>query len=153
MDFQWQDYDPHTMGYVEDWLDESAVRSTGLEDGFRDFYEYWAQEEGYQAGANFWAKVVFDHHVPFGVIACSMHEGKMTIMEVFLAPEKRRKGMGAALLKELLNGDTVLGFQIEKAEAVIFPGNKASQRAFEKAGFYHHHTYEDGTARIYVYEI
>ena len=34
MEYIWRDYDPETMGYVESWLDEAAVRSTGLDDGF-----------------------------------------------------------------------------------------------------------------------
>ena len=38
-----------------------------------------------------------------------------------------------------------------KAEAIIFPSNIASQKAFEKAGFKYHHTQEDGDAMTYVY--
>ena len=45
MEYIWRDYDPETMGFVESWLDEAAVKATGLEDGFRDFYEYWAMEK------------------------------------------------------------------------------------------------------------
>ena len=152
MNFTWLDYDPQTMGYMESWLDEDAVKSTGLEEGFRDFYEYWAKEDGYLVGENFWSKVVFEKDVPFAVIAFELYEGKVTIMEIVVAPEKRRQGRGAKLLKELLECDEILGFAIQKAEAVIFPGNTASQRAFEKAGFFHHHTYEDGSAMLYVYE-
>ena len=43
-------------------------------------------------------------------------------------------------------------FAVRKSKAVIFPGNIASQKAFEHAGFYHHHSHEDGTALYYVYE-
>jgi RimJ/RimL family protein N-acetyltransferase len=56
------------------------------------------------------------------------------------------------MLRELLGNPEILGFPVHKSEAVIFPDNHASQRAFEKAGFYHHHSYEDGAALIYVYE-
>ena len=35
MDFIWYDYNPDTMNYIEDWLDEITVRNTGLDDGFR----------------------------------------------------------------------------------------------------------------------
>ena len=38
LEFVWCDYDPITMGYIEKWLDESAVKSTGLDEGFRSFY-------------------------------------------------------------------------------------------------------------------
>ena len=39
--FTWIDYTPRTMGYVENWLDEHAVRMTGMDDGFRQEYEYY----------------------------------------------------------------------------------------------------------------
>lgn len=73
-------------------------------------------------------------------------------MELVVVPEKRGQGKGTKLLKALLDGNKIIGTAIQKCEAVIFPGNKASQRAFEKAGFQHHHTHEDGTALYYVYE-
>ena len=72
MKFVWSDYDPETMGYVESWLDESAVKNTGLDEGFRDFYEYWAKEDGYAVGENFWCKVVFENGQPFAVIALTL---------------------------------------------------------------------------------
>lgn len=152
MEYVWQDYDSETMGYIEKWLDVSAIRSTGLEEGFRDFYDYWAGEEGYVVGENFWSKVVFEKDSPFAVIAFGLYEGKVTIMEILVAPEQRGQGRGAKLLKELLECEEIPGFSVRNAEAVIFPDNIASQRAFEKAGFYHHHTYEDGSAMLYVYE-
>lgn len=152
MSFTWIDYDPKTMDYIEGWLDADAVKSTGLEDGFRDFYAYWAGEEGYVVGENFWSKVVLEKNLPFAVIAFALYEGKVTIMEILVAPEQRGQGRGAKLLKELLEREEIPGFAIQKAEAVIFPDNRASQRAFEKAGFYHHHTYEDGSALLYAYE-
>ena len=152
MDFIWQDYDPQTMEYIENWLDEDAVKSTGLDDGFREFYEYWASEDGYAVGENFWSKVVFEEDLPFAVIAFGLYEGKVTIMEIVVAPEKRGRGRGTKLLKELMECEEILGFSIEKAEAVIFPDNTASRSTFEKAGFFHHHTYEDGSAMLYTYE-
>ena len=151
-EYVWRDYDPETMEYVESWLDDSAVRFTGLDEGFRGFYEYWAGEDGYIVGENFWAKVVCARDEPFAVIAFGLHEGKLIMMEIVVAPEKRGQGMGAKLLKELLGNKEILGFPVQKSEAVIFHNNKASQKAFEKAGFYHHHTYDDGSAMLYVYE-
>jgi hypothetical protein len=29
------------MRFVEDWLDEEAVGTTGPDEGWRDFHEYW----------------------------------------------------------------------------------------------------------------
>ncbi len=154
MNFVWRDYDPNTMNYVEAWLDESAVKSTGLDEGFFDFYEAWAKEDGFVVGENFWCKVVFEKDEPFAVIAFCQHEGKIMIMEIVVEPEKRSQGRGSKLLKELLESEEIIGFSIHKSEAVIYPSNIASQKAFENAGFRYHHTHEDqdGVSMYYVYE-
>lgn len=148
----WRDYDPETMGYVEDWLDEAAVRSTGLDEGFRSFYEYWANEEGFAPGQNYWCKMVCEDEEPVAVIALCEHEGTVLVMELVVKPEKRGRGIGTRLLKELLEREEILGFSIGKSEAVIYPDNAASRRAFEHAGFRYHHTHENGTSLRYVYE-
>ncbi len=152
MNFVWRDYNPKTMDYIENWLDESAVKSTGLDEGFHDFYEYWANEDGFVVGENFWCKVVCENDKPLAVIAFCQHEYKLLIMEIVVAPEKRVQGIGTKLLKELLDSEEIIGFPIHKSEAVIFPSNIASQKAFENAGFRYHHTHEDGTSMSYVYE-
>ncbi len=153
MNFIWHNYNPETMGYVENWLDESAVRMTGMDDGFRNFYEYWANEGGCVVGEDFWCKVVFENNAPFAVIACGLYEGTLNIMETFIAPEKRGQGKGSSVIKELIdNAKFIIGIDIEKAEAIIFPSNIASQKAFEKAGFKYHSTHEDGDAMTYVYD-
>ena len=153
MNFVWCDYDPKTMSYIEKWLDESTVRSTGLDDGFRDFYEYWVNEDGFVVGENFWCKVVCENDKPVAVIALCQHGQKTLIMEIVVDPEMRGHGIGTKLLKELLAGEEIIGFAIHKSEAVIFPDNKASQKAFENAGFHYHHTHEDGRSMSYLYEI
>lgn len=151
MDIVWLDYAPETMGYIEQWLDDAAVKDTGLDEGFRSFYEYWANEEGYIPGENFWCKVISKDAQPLAVIAFCEYERKVIIMELLVAPEKRGQGMGTEILKELLENNNIIGFAIEKSEAVIFPGNTASQKAFEKAGFSHHRTHEDGDALYYTF--
>ncbi len=152
MNFVWRDYNPKTMEYIENWLDESTVKSTGLDESFRDFYEYWANEDGFVVGENFWCKVVCENDKPFAVIAFCQHEHKILIMEIVVAPEKRGQGIGTRLLKELFASEEIIGFAIHKSEAVIFPSNIASRKAFENAGFQYHHTHEDGDAMYYVYE-
>ena len=154
MNFEWYDYNPKTMGYVENWLDEHAVKSTGLDEGFRAFYEYWANEDGFVVGKNFWCKVAFENDKPFGVIAFCQNEQKIIIMEVLIAPDKRGQGKGSTLLKELLNNEEIIGFRIQKSEAVVYPSNIASQKAFINAGFRYHHNQKDGNGESmnYVYE-
>lgn len=154
VDYVWRDYNPETMQYIEGWLDESAIKSTGLDEGFCGFYEYWASEDGFVLGENFWCKVVFENDKPFAVIAFCQYEHKIIIMEVFVAPEKRGQGKGSKLLKELLTRKDIIGFTIQKSEAVIYPCNITSQKAFENAGFKHqyHHEDENGDSMRYFYE-
>lgn len=152
MNFVWYDYNPQTMGYVESWLDENTVKSTGLDEGFRSFYEYWANEEGFDVGENFWCKVVCENGLPFAIVAFCCHERKMLVMEIVVKAEKRGQGRGTKLLKQLIENKEIIDSPILKSEAVIFPSNIASRKAFEKAGFRYHHTHEDGDAMYYVYE-
>ena len=115
MNYAWKDYDPKTMGYVEKWLDRKAVRMTGMDDGWRDFYEYWSKEDGIIVGENYWCKVVFEDDKSFAIIALSLYEGNITIMETLVAPKMRGKGKGTKVLKELLeNGKDIIGFNIQK---------------------------------------
>ena len=74
-------------------------------------------------------------------------------MEVLVAPEKRGRGKGSILLKELLQSKEIVGFEILHSEAVIYPNNVASQRAFENAGFIYHNNHKDenGDSMNYVY--
>ena len=150
--YVWLDYDPEAMESIENWLDPNTVKATGLDQGFHSFYAYWAKEEGFAVGENFWCKVVFESGAPIAFVALCLHAGTVLIMEIVVDPQRRGQGLGATLLKALLERKDVLGFSIEKSEAVIFPDNTPSQKAFEKAGFRHHHTYEDDTAMLYVYE-
>ena len=154
MNFTWHDYNSEIMSYVENWLDEHAVRMTGMDEGFRQEYEYWANEDYNTVGENYWCKVAFENGDPFAVIEFGLYESVVTVMEIIVAPEKRGQGMGSKAIKELLyNAKTIIGIDIEKAEAIIYPSNIASQKAFEKAGFKYHHTHEDGDAMTYVYEV
>ena len=155
VNFIWYDYNPNTMSFVEKWLDESAVNSTGLDEGFRAFYEYWSKENGFILGENFWCKVAFENDKPFAVIACCQYKHKIIIMEVLVAPEKRGQGKGTTLLKELLKSKEILGFEIQHSEAVIYPNNVASKKAFENAGFIYHNNHKDenGDSVLYTYEV
>ena len=154
MNFVWLDYNPETMGFVESWLDKHVVRMTGMEEGFHQEYEYWSNYEDNIVGENYWCKVVFENEKPFAVIEFGLYEGVVTIMEIIVAPEKRGYGMGSGVLNELiLNAKGIIGIDIPKAEAIIFPSNIASQKAFEKAGFKYHHTHEDGDAMTYIFEV
>ncbi len=151
MKYKWIDYNAETMGYVETWIDDLAVRMTGLDDGWQDFYEYWFNYEHNELGENFWCKVICEDENPFAIIALGMSDGNLVIMELVVRPDMRNKGKGASLLKELIeNSKIILNTEVGKAEAIIYPSNIASQKSFEKAGFVFESN-EDGDAITYVY--
>ncbi len=154
MRFDWKDYGADTMTFVEDWLDDYAVRMTGMDDGWRAFHEYWITEGGMTPGKDYWCKVVYDQAAPFAVIAFSLHEGNYHVMELLVKPGMRNNGLGSALLRDLLSdGETIIGQRIDKATAVIFPNNPASQKAFERAGFVFDHADDDGDAWYYSVDL
>jgi len=153
MEFVWRDYNPETMDFVESWLDDSAIENTGLDEGFRDFYEYWLNEDGFVIGENYWCKVVYEKDTPFAVVAISLYENSYLIMEMVVAPHLRGQGKGTKLLKELLANKEILGMGIHKCEAEIYPSNIASKKAFENAGFIYTCTHgdESGKSMTYTY--
>lgn len=151
MSFVWCDYNPQAMEYVESWLDPDAISSTGLDQGFRAFFEYWVNEEGYNAGENFWCKVIFENDDPLAVLAFCQDKDRLIIMEFIVSPEKRGQGIGTRLLKDLLENKGIIDSSFSRCEAVIYPSNIASQKAFENAGFHYLRTHEDGGSMLYTH--
>ncbi len=152
MKYIWKDYDPCEMGFVEKWIDKNTVKLTGLDDGFNEFYRYWYNEKETVPGENFWCKVVYDNEIPIAVLALGLHNNSVTVMELIVDNRKRSRGIGTAILTEIINeSECIIGRKIEKSDAVIYPGNKASKRAFEKAGYVFDCADEDGDALYYVY--
>ena len=152
MKFVWLDYNPATMGYVEDWLDADAIKSTGLDDGFQAFYDYWINEEDFIPGENFWCKVVFENDIPLAVIAFCQHKSKLIIMELIVTPQRRGQHICTHLLKEMLENISIIDTSFSQCEAVIFPNNLASRKAFVNAGFQYVRTHEDGSSILYAYQ-
>ncbi len=153
MDFTWNDYNEIHLKSIEKLLDKSARRSTGMDDGFKEYYDYWINEPETKYGENFWAKVISDNSKIIGIMVIGYSDESFLISEYVITPKMRGKGTGTKVLKELLNDShSIIGKKIHRAEAVIYPSNIASQKAFEKAGFKYHHTHEDGDAMEYVYE-
>ncbi len=78
----------------------------------------------------------------------------MIISEIIIAPEKRGMGYGSALIRELTeNTLDIIGKNVKLFEAVIFPSNIASQKAFEKSGFKFVSSHSDDDAWYYQKEI
>ena len=41
MKFTWIDYIPEHAALADSWLDETAVRETGLDEGWAEYLGYW----------------------------------------------------------------------------------------------------------------
>ena len=137
MTFTWENYRVErtdAVETVEKLFDREAMRFTGCDDGFKAFYDYWYNELGENS---FWCKTVFLNGELIAVIALAKApDGVFTVQELVVAPEKRRRGYGSAILSELLHySREIIGQEISVANAVIFPDNTASQGAFQNAGF------------------
>ncbi|MBE6726727.1 MAG: GNAT family N-acetyltransferase [Ruminococcaceae bacterium] len=152
MRFIWTDYHREDEETVEKWMDPAARKNTGCEDGWADYADACIKETDTVLGENFWLMKVSEEGTPFAAIAVGLWEGELTVSELVVAPERRGRGFGAALLAELLeNSGEILGKDFVSAKAVIFPDNAASQKAFERAGFHFESAHPDGDAWYYAY--
>ena len=152
MRFDWIDYSTSYTETVNSWLDEDAMRFTGCDEGFDEYYQYWKNDPQTKLGENFWVKIIAADTFPVGIIAVGLWDDVFTISEFIIRPNKRGKGIGSSALKELLDkSKSIIGLNIKDANAVIFPNNIASQKVFEKAGFVFHYEHPDGDAWYYRY--
>ena len=150
MNFAWNNYSSEYAEKIESFLDEEAIKYTSCDNGFHDFYIYWHNELG---ESNFWCKVILIENEPIAVIALAKApDNVFTIQEFIVSPNHRGKGYGSAILKELLiYSNDIIGQDISVAEAVIYPNNIASQKAFQNAGFIYAGAHSDGDAWYYQY--
>lgn len=150
-EFEWKDYSSEYSQIVELLLDKEAIKYTGCDESFESFYSYWLKELGQN---NFWSKVIFSDNKLIGVIAFAKAPNNVyTIQEIIVSPSKRGQGYGTKILNELLNfSKDIIGQNIILAEAVIYPENIASQKAFEKAKFVYTGSHPDGDAWYYQYK-
>ena len=152
MKYDWIDYSSIYEVTVDSWLDEEAQRFTGCDGGFDTYYQYWVNEPDTKLGENFWVKIIFANSEPIGVMTIALHNSTFIVSEFIIRPDKRGKHIGSSVLVELLTySKYILGSTIKDAEAVIFPDNIASQKAFEKAGFIFYSEHPDGDAWNYRY--
>lgn len=153
MKYVWSDYSKDFAKVVDSFLDEEAVKNTGCDEGFDIYYQYWINEKETKLNENFWCKIVFENDTPIAVVSVGKSpENEFTISELIVSPAKRGQGNGTKILKELLNySKDILGEEIYTANAVIYPDNIPSQKAFEKVGFKYTGSHPDGDAWYFQY--
>lgn len=155
MKYLWDDYTSENAALTDGWPDEAARRMTGFDsdESWSKFHEDCLNSDEMTPGENYWCKIISESGVPFASIIFSLHEGEFTIMEYIVDPQKRGRGLGSSALRDLIeNSDMIIHRRIDRALAVIFPCNIASQKAFEKAGFLFDHAHPDGDAWYYKYD-
>ncbi len=154
MKFTWLDYKTEHAALVDSWLDDTAVRMTGIEDGFDKEWRATLDEAKNFPGCRDFCKIVSENGVPFAAVKYGFYQNNVTVSVIIVDPAQRGKGKGSAALRELvINPNTLVGEKVDKFDAVIFPSNAASQKAFEKAGFAFDYAHEDGDALYYLFKI
>lgn len=154
--YRWKKCAAEDCRTIDSWLDEEAVRNTGIDEGWENFASYWHGEVAKSRDKGFFDYIIFFDNTPVAAIAVgweNVNDTKsLTVSEFVVAPHMRRMGHGAKILSELLeNGGELVGFGIDTAMAVIYPNNTASKRAFEKAGFVFERAHPDGDALYYIF--
>lgn len=153
MTFNWTDYKTEHAALVDSWFDDTAVRMTGIEDGFDKEWRATLDEAKNFPGCRDFCKIVSENGVPFAVVKYGFYQNNVTVSVIIVDPVQRGKGRGSAALRELvINPNTLVGEKVDKFEAVIFPSNVASQKAFEKAGFAFDCAHEDGDVLYYSFK-
>ncbi len=151
--YTWCDYSEEYSSITDSWLDSQAKHFTGCDDGFQDYYDYWKKESGIELNVNFWVKIIKLYEKPVGIIALFFYDDVLSVSEFIIAPQMRNKGIGTNVLKELLrDSQEIIGIKVNKANAVIYPDNIGSQKAFERAGFVFSHAHLDGDALYFAYD-
>ena len=150
--YKCMDYSEEYALLVKSWLDDEAVKNTGLDQGWDAYYEYCEKDLSPLVNGEVYVKIACEDNDPFGVFCLCNVDGTYSISEVFISPEKRGRGYGSEALRDmLLHSKEILGVEVTSAKTVIFPDNTASKKAFEKAGFVFDSIHPDGDAWYYVY--
>lgn len=154
MNFTWADYIPEYAVLVDSWLDDTAIKMTGIEDGFDEEWRATLDEAKNFPGCKDFCKIVSQNGVPFAAVKYGYYQDNATVSVIIVDPAQRGKGRGSAVLRELVaNTNTLVGEKVDKFDAVIFPSNASSQKAFEKAGFLFDYAHEDGDALYYTFKV
>jgi predicted dehydrogenase/RimJ/RimL family protein N-acetyltransferase len=107
----------------------------------RDEHRRWLQRTLKDPSVRLW--VVETEGGPVGQVRVCRDAGGMGELHVALAPEARRRGLGAGALVQA-SGRALAELGLTGLRAHVKPGNEASMRVFARAGFEQAGTREDG---------
>jgi len=109
MRLKWFDYTNEYADIIESWLDDETIKNTGCNNGWDNYINYWRSDAQTRWNENFFVKIVFDGEKPCSVISIGMDKCcEITVSEFIVAPEMRGKGLGTAVLAELLHNGKLL---------------------------------------------
>lgn len=151
MILEWAEYDAGYGDLIDSWLDDFAVKMTGLDSGWNDYWNGVLLDSVNFPGCVDVCRIIQADGMPLAAVSFGYFSGEVTISEIIVAPGQRGNGIGTQILKELvLLSRDLFQAEIIRFCAVVFPDNTASQGAFEKAGF-DKQLMPDGTCFQYVY--
>ena len=136
---KWVDYCEKYEDEVKAWCqDELSLRYvTDKDNGIKEDYEYWQNEDGFTHNKTCFCKIVLDGEQPVAVLIILGGNGyPLNINPIIVNPALRNRGYCTRIIKELLGyTQEILAINQRYFEAGISLKNIACIRAFEKAGF------------------
>ena len=158
MIFKWIDYGKEYEDEIELWMSNDDSRLSGS-NSIKEEHEYYIgisddyDGHNYKFNETYFCKVVFEKAEIIAVIILLRGDGyPMAINPLIVNPKHRNKGYGTKIICELINNTSeITGFNSNVFDAAIFPHNKASIKAFEKAGFVSAGIHIAGDCTYWVY--
>ena len=134
--FNWIDYISAYSALIDSWLDPSAEKMTGIDEGWDSYWNAVLLDAVNFPGCVDFCKLVLKEGQPIAVVAFGYYQNDVTISEIIVAPEMRAKGYGSDIIKELIQlSSNWFPDPISRFSAIVFAQNVASQKAFQNVGF------------------
>jgi RimJ/RimL family protein N-acetyltransferase len=136
MIFHWIDNTPEYATLIDSWLDVTAVKMTGIDEGWDSYWNAVLLDAVNFPGCVDHCKIVLAEGQPVAVVAFGYYRNDVTISEIIVAPEMRAKGYGSRIIQELISLSRIwFPDPISRFSAIVFAQNIASQKVFQNAGF------------------
>ena len=158
MFFEWADYCEKYEDEISSWMNDPDTCRFAT-DSIKDEHEYYMgisddyDGHNYKFNETYFCKVILEESEISGVIIIFRgDEYPVHINPLIVNPKHRSKGYGTKIISELISNITdITGYDGNIFTADIFPDNKASIKAFEKAGFILAGIHISGDCAYWVY--